>query len=178
MDKEIIPAFYPFNFCPRMAFTTALRAEMWRIWVFLLSKSSACVVTSAHSVSSNYSQVQHRERVTLTLFLIVHFCNLISAPHFVTAADSAALLSFNQNLSFLRDALLPPLVRSVEFSFSHSTAAYSKPCSLWVCVHVCVNVCVLHPHVSIPCSFVYYFVGLDHFSMSLQPSPLEPLLMR
>lgn len=65
-------------------------------------------------------------------FLVVHSCNPISAPHFLTAADFTALLSFNQNPSFLPDALLPPLVRSVQFS-SHSTATYSV-CSLSVCV--------------------------------------------
>lgn len=52
------------------------------------------------------------EAVTLSLCL----CNLIYAPHFVTADSLTALLSFNQSGDILRAALLPPSDRHVEFT--------------------------------------------------------------
>lgn len=124
MDKEVIPdltrqsAFYLLMFLSEDDFENGLTGCI--IGFEFSCKSSACVVSGpfAHSVDSNYSHLQYCERVTLTLFLLVHFCNPISAPDFVTAADLAALLSFNQNTSFLCDAVLPPHVRSAEFSSS------------------------------------------------------------
>lgn len=143
-----------------MPLTMAWWDVFWRIWVSLPSKSYACVEKAPlHTVYLQIIAKCSGLRGSPWLFFhLVHSCISISAPHSVTA-----LLSFNQNSSFLHDTLLPPLVQSVEFS-SHSTITCSV-CS------VCVNVCVFHRHVSIPHSFVNYIGGPGH--LSNQP-PAEP----
>lgn len=131
IGKEIIPDHpcYPFNFCLRMTLMSAcvVREQLYAVCLQIIAKCGP--VTGSPWLFFSF---------------FLHSCNPISAPYFVTAADLAALLTSNEDPSFLCDALLPPRVRfqiSVLFPSQHTP--YSV-CSLKsVCALVCVNVWIL-----------------------------------
>ena len=101
----------------------------WDLSSFYFFNSSACIVRPLHTVYFQIIAKCSTVRGSPWLFSSEFSLAILFLHLTATAADSAALLSFNHSSSVftvLRDALLPPLVWSIDLSSHHSTATDSN----------------------------------------------------